>query len=245
MTESDDNDLASLRLLQATMPAPGPSAKLMAAVDGMRPVRPRVPLRSLLAVAAAAAVFPSVAMALYPLRQDLGALPRAWVVTVAALWLAGFLIPLTVALLPPAGQVLPNSVRAGRTGVLAALTLVLVGLLFTVDAPGITVLPPATWSAFVHLWLSCVSFSLKVSIPAVIVAALALRRLKIAGLARLGAAIGAAAGALSGLVLHGLCPIGGAAHVGLAHGGGVVIGAVLGALWLPLLVGITQPRGRA
>jgi len=244
MTESDDNDLASLRVLQATIPAPGPSAELLAAVEGMRPVRPRVPLRSLLAVAAAAAVFPSVAMALYPLRRDLGALPRAWVIAVAALWLAGFLIPLTAALLPPSGQVLPNSARAGRTAVLVAITLVLVGLLFTVDAPGITVLPPATWTAFVHFWWHCVSFSLKVSIPAVVVAAVALRRLRIAGLARLGGAIGAAAGALSGLVLHGLCPIGGAAHVGLAHGGGVVIGALLGALWLPLLTSRGQPRGQ-
>lgn len=243
MSDSGDNDLASLRLLQATM-APGPSADLMAAVEDMRPVRPRVPLRSLLIVAAAAAVFPVVAMALYPLRRDLGALPKLWVGAVGALWLAGFLIPLAFAILPPAGQVLPNSARAGRSAVLAGITLVLVGLLFTVDAPGVTLLPPATWSAFVHFWWHCVSFSLKVSIPAVVAAAFVLRRLKIAGLARLGAAVGAAAGALSGLALHGLCPIGGAAHVGLAHGGGVVIGGLLGALWLPLLIGLTQPRGR-
>jgi len=242
MTESSDNELAPL--LQASLRAPAPSSELMAAVQGMRPVRPRVPLRSLLAVASAAAVFPVVAMALYPLRRDLSALPKLWVAAVGALWLAGFLIPLALALLPPAGQVLPNSARAGRSAVLTAITLVLVGLLFTVDAPGVTLLPPATWSAFVHFWWHCVSFSLKVSVPAVIVAAVALRRLNIAGMARLGAAIGAAAGALSGLVLHGLCPIGGAAHVGLAHGGGVVIGGLLGALWLPLLVGLTQPRGR-
>ena len=54
----------------------------------------------------------------------------------------------------------------------------------------------------------------------------------------------AAAGTRSGLVLHGLCPYGGAAHVGLAHGGGVVIGALLGMLWLPLIARIAGRTGR-
>jgi hypothetical protein len=161
---------------------------------------------------------------------------------VAVVWLAGLLVPLAAALLPPRGQVLPDGTRAGRAAFLAALTLILMGLLFTVDAPGVTILPRAPWDGFLHLWWHCVSFSLKVSIPALMVGAFVLRRLAVANLTRLGAAIGAAGGALSGLTLHGICPYGGAPHVGLAHGGGVAIGAVLGALWLPMLARIGRPR---
>lgn len=236
------DELDGLRLLQSTAPSAPPSSALLASVNAMRPVRMRVPLRTLLVVAAAAVVFPTVAIAIYPLRSDFGALPPLWFAAVAVVWLAGFILPLMAALLPRPGQVLPDGARARRTAILASLTLVLTGLLFTVDVPGVTILPATRWAGFGRLWWHCVSFSFKVTIPAVIVAAIALRKLVAAQLTRLGAAIGAAAGALSGLTLHGLCPYGGAEHVGLAHGGGVVVGALLGALWLPVIAGIA---GRA
>jgi hypothetical protein len=237
MSDLDAPDM-DLQLLQTATPPAPPSSALLASVNAMRPVRMRVPLRTLLAVAAAAVVFPTVAMVIYPLRRDLGALPPVWFAAVAVVWLAGIIIPLSAGLLPPPGQVLPDGARARRTAILASLTLVLTGLLFTVDVPGVTILPATRWAGFAHLWWHCISFSLKVTIPAVFVAALGLRKLAAAHLGRLGAAIGAAAGALSGLTLHGLCPFGGGAHVGLAHGGGVVIGAVIGALWLPVVSGL-------
>lgn len=224
-----------LALLQSRVPPP-PSPRLLASVESMRPIRTRVPLRALLAVAAAAFVFPVAALAVYPLRADLGALPPLWLALIAVAWLAGFVLPLTFAVVPRPRQVLPDGMRAGNTALLTCLTLVLMGLLFTVDAPGATILPKTTWDGFARQWWHCVSFSLKVSVPAIVVAAFALRWVAVANAWRLGAAVGAAAGSLSGLVLHGLCPYGGAAHVGLAHGGGVVIGAVLGAIWLPVLV---------
>jgi Negative regulator of sigma F len=236
MTDRDADDLRALGLLQALLPPPAPSPALLASIGAMQPVRTRVPFRTLLVVAAAACVFPVVAIALYPLRRDLGALPPLWLGSVALAWLAGFVVPLAVAMLPPRGQVLPDGARAARTALLASLTLVLMGLLFTVDAPGVTILPKTKWAGFFHLWWHCVSFSLKVTVPAVVTAAVLLRKVAVASLVRLGAAVGAAGGALSGLTLHGLCPYGGAPHVGLAHGGGVVIGALLGALWLPILV---------
>ena len=240
---TDMDDLDGLRLLQNAAPPAPPSAALLASVNAMRPVRMRIPFRTLLVVAAAAVVFPTVAIALYPLRRDLHALPPLWFAAVAVVWLAGFLIPLAAALLPRPGQVLPDGARARRTAILASLTLTLTGLLFTVDIPGVTILPATRWAGFGELWWHCISFSFKVTVPAVVVAGLALRKLAAAHLARLGAAIGVAAGALSGLTLHGLCPYGGAEHVGLAHGGGVVIGALLGALWLPLIAGMAG-RGR-
>jgi hypothetical protein len=235
---TDMDELDDIRVLQNAAPPAPPSAALLASVNAMRPVRMRVPFRTLLVVAAAAVVFPTVAIAIYPLRRDLHALPPLWFAAVAVAWLAGFIIPLSAALLPRPGQVLPDGARARRTAILASLTLTLTGLLFTVDIPGVTILPATRWAGFAQMWWHCISFSFKVTIPAVVVAAIALRRLAAAHLARLGAAIGAAAGALSGLTLHGLCPYGGAEHVGLAHGGGVVIGALLGALWLPVIAGI-------
>jgi len=250
MSDFDRPELAAeldgLRVLQATAPPAPPSPALLASLKGMRPVRTRVPFRTLLVVAAAAVVYPTAAVALYPLRRDLGALPPLWFSAVAVAWLAGFLIPLSAAVLPRAGQVLPDGARARRAAILASLTLVLLGLLFTVDAPGVTILPATRWAGFGRLWWHCVSFSFKVTIPAVIVGAVALRKLAtgVAHLVRLGAATGAAGGALSGLTLHGLCPYGGAAHVGLAHGGGVVIGALIGALWLPLIAGIANRVGK-
>jgi len=242
MSDADARELEALRLLQTATPPPPPSPALLASLETMRPVRMRVPFRTLLVVAAAAAVFPITAVAIYPLRRDLGELPAAWFAAIAVVWLAGFIIPLAAALLPRPGQILPDSARARRTAILASLTLVLTGLLFTVDIPGVTILPATRWAGFGHLWWHCVSFSLKVTIPAVVMGAIMLRKFAAAHLARLGAAIGAAAGALSGLTLHGLCPYGGAPHVGFAHGGGVVIGALIGALWLPIIAGIA---GRA
>ncbi|HET6146299.1 MAG TPA: NrsF family protein [Polyangia bacterium] len=245
MTDREADDLRSLGIFQTALPPPPPSANLLRSMQEIRPVRTRIPLRTLVVVAAAACVFPVAAIALYPLRRDLTALPPIWVAGVALVWFAGFIFPLMAALLPAPGQVLPDGVRAGRTAFLAALTLVLVGLLFTVDVPGVTILPKTTWAGFAHLWWHCVSFSLKVTIPAVGVAAVVLRNVVAARLSRLGAAVGAAAGALSGLTLHGLCPYGGAPHVGLAHGGGVVIGALIGALWLPLLVRVGKRDPKA
>jgi hypothetical protein len=223
------------KLRDAGSPPPA-SPALRASLDGMRPVRTRVPLRTLLVVLAAACAYPVSAVAIYPLRKDLSTLPAAWLIAVALVWLAGFTVPLVLALLPPRRQVLPNASRAARVAVLAALTLVLTGLLFTVDAPGVTILPKTAWAGFLPLWWHCVSFSLKATVPTLLVASIVLRRMTVVNLSYLGTAVGAVGGALSGLTLHGLCPYGGALHVGLAHGGGVVIGAVLGALWLPLLV---------
>lgn len=232
--QNSETDLDALRGLQGSS-APAPSAALLASLQTMKPVRTRVPLLTLLLVAAAGCAFPAYAFAMFPLRRDLSALPPAWVAGMALFWLAGFLVPLTLAVLPSRHQVLPNSTWAMRAAVLASTVLVLIGLLFTVDAPGVTILPKTTWDQFVDLWWHCVSFGLKVSVPMVLLGGLILRRVNLFHLRALGAAIGAAGGALAGLTLHGLCPYGGAVHVGLAHGGGVVIGALVGALWLPFL----------
>src|SRR5438552_11259049 len=161
MNATPNDDLEVLRALRSVGLPPPPSAALRAAIDKAKPVRTRVPWHTLLVVLAAACAYPVSAVALYPLRQDLSALPAPWLITVALVWLAGFAIPLVVALLPRKRQVLPDASRAGRVACLAALTLVLMGLLFTIDAPGVTILPKTPWVGFLPLWWHCVSFSLK------------------------------------------------------------------------------------
>jgi hypothetical protein len=244
VSERQADDLDALGRFPSATPPPPPSAALQKAMGELRPVQTRVPLRTLLVLAAAAAVYPIAAIAVLPLRGDFHALPPLWLGSVALVWLAGFVVPLALAILPRPRQVLPDGVRAGRAALLASLTLVLMGLLFTVDAPGVTIMPPRTWAGFLHPWWHCISFGLRVSVPTVIIGALFFRRVMAASLVRIGAAIGAAAGAIAGLTLHGICQYGGGPHVGLAHGGGVVVGALLGALWLPLLVRATAPRPR-
>jgi hypothetical protein len=192
-------------------------------------VRTRTPITALLVVAAAAGAYPVYALAQYPLRKDFGGLPWWWFVPVALLWLAGFALPLTLALLPASGQVLPNHGRAGRAALAFAALLTLVGVL-TFDVPGKTVVPDQTWAEFSRFWWHCISFSARIIGPVLIAGTLALAGVMLTGAARLGAAVGAAGGALAGLTLHALCPIGGVAHVALAHGGAVVVGAMVGAL---------------
>jgi hypothetical protein len=206
-------------------PPPGPA--LLEAVGGMRPVRPRVPLRTLLIVLAVGLVWPVVAV-IHRTRVDLPFLPLAWVVLMALAWAAGVVAPLVAALLPRRGEVLPDGARAGRVAALCASLLVLLGLVATVDAPGKTTIP----LSFPEAWWHCASFALKIAAPVLIVSAVVLRRLHPVGSWRVAAALGAAGGALGGLTLHFICSYGGGLHVGLAHAGGVVLGAALGALVL-------------
>jgi hypothetical protein len=205
---------------------------LLEVVERMQPVRTRSPWRTALLLLAAGAVFPLCMLAFRHLRRDLSYLPVLWVVAAAATWTVGLVATLTSAVIPRRGEVLPNAVWAGRAALVAALGLLALGVLGTVDAPGETLTPPS----FAWGWWHCTSLGLAGTGPLLIAGALVLRGLYPLGGRRVGAALGAAGGALAGLTLHFLCPYGGGAHVGLVHGGGVVVGAVLGALLLgPLL----------
>jgi hypothetical protein len=161
-------------------------------------------------------------------------LPDWWVLGVGLAWAAVFVGLLARTFLPRRGDVLPDISGSFRTAIVGTLGLIALGLAFTIDAPCCTIVPASRWGDFIRAWWHCVSFGLRISLPTVVVGALLLRRLVWVAGARMGAALGAAGGALAGLTLHLLCPIGGAWHVGLAHGGGVPVGATAGALILGL-----------
>jgi hypothetical protein len=234
MSDGDGAFSPDLPLVSPERPAPRPGPALLEGVKHLGPVRTRSPGRTFLFVAAAACAYPLYAFSQFPLRKDLPALPLAWFLSVGLLWLAAAIVPLLLALLPERGQVLPNQGRARVAAIFAVVVLTAAGLL-TIDAPGHTIMPATTWAGFSHAWWHCISFSAHIVLPTMLAGALVMARVMLAGAARVGAAIGAAGGALSGLTLHALCPFGGALHVVTSHVGAVAIGAVLGAILFPLV----------
>jgi hypothetical protein len=216
--------------------APPPDAALLAALGEMKPVPTRSPIRSLAALAGGAAALAAGVLAVKGLRADLGSLPVAWVITVALAWIGALMSVLIAVALPRRGEVLPDTARAARAALLVTAGLILLGLVATVDAPGATIIPHPTLAAFARSWWHCTKVSLLLTAPFLLLGGLVLRRLFPLGGLRAAAALGAAGGAMAGLTLHLNCPVGGGLHVGLAHAGGVALGALLGVLVLPRLL---------
>jgi hypothetical protein len=222
--------------LQPAEPAPPPSAALLAAMQVLKPVRTRRPVVTALLLTLVSLGLPAGYLVIARWRSDLGELPMPWVVGMAVAWATGLGAMLLAATLPRRGEVLPDTARAGRTTLGVTALLILLGLVLTVDAPGHTYVPPNTPAAFARHWWHCVGFSLKLAVPLLVAGGLLLRRLFPMGGVRVAAALGGIGGAAAGLTLHFTCGIGGGLHVGLAHAGGVAVGAVLGMLLLPRLL---------
>jgi hypothetical protein len=221
-------DDPTLGLTDSEAPPP-PSPSLQAAVSGLAPVTLRVPGRAAVKVTLASLGWAALAFAWAPLRRDLPWLPRVWLVVVAALWATAFALPLGAALLPRRGQVLPDLGRASRVAVAVLGVMLLTTLLWTRDAPGHSLVPDGA-RALAASAGHCLLFGLKVCAGVLAAALLALRRVVRVGGWRAGAAVGAAAGGLAGLVLHLICPFASTAHVALGHAAGVALCGLLGAL---------------
>jgi len=210
------------------MTAPPPSPALLGVLDNTGPVRGRAPARSLLIVALVACAYPAWTLVSSPLRAARGSLSLAWFAGVAALWFAGFAVPLAFAIVPRRGQVLPDGDRALRVALLAAAGLIGVSCFVPGFASSSFASPSRTWPG-------CLIASATLTAPTLLAGALVLRRVALVGSWRLGAALGAAGGALAGLTLHLTCANARPAHVALGHGGGIVLGAILGGLSFSLL----------
>ncbi len=213
-------------------PPPPPSSALLAELANIAPVRTRRPALALAVAAALSLAYAAGALLLFPTRSDLPFLPRAVYLLVGGAWLASFALPLGAALLPRRRQVVPDGARALRWTVALLAVLVALSVGVTMEAPGHT---PVFPSPFTH-FLPCVSITLATSLAPFVIALIALRRVVPLGAWRIGAAIGGAGGALGGLMLHLICPIGGAAHVAVVHVGGAALCAALGALAGPLIL---------
>jgi hypothetical protein len=228
---STNGEVISLSPTSEPAPPP-PGGTLLAAIEGMRPVRTRVPARSALLLGAVLAAVPVISLLAFGHRKDLSALPVWWVVATTLAWVAGVALALASATLPARGDVLPDTTKARRRTLIVAAALMLMGLGATVDAPGSTVMVEPTFSAFIEAWRRCFTFALIATLPALVAGGMLLRRLFPVGGRWAAAALGAAGGASAGLTLHLICPIGGGLHAGFAHAGGVAGGALLAAILL-------------
>jgi hypothetical protein len=223
-------------------PPPPPSADLLRAVDGMKPVRTRSRFGALALVGLAGLVGPVVALVRGPFRRDWPGLPIGWVIAATALWGVSFALSLAAALVPRRGDVLPAPSRASRIAAAAMAVLALFALFATVDVPGLSMQPAERGWTLLDSCLHCIGTIAKVAVVFLIVGIVALRRVVPVGRVRVGMALGAAGGAAGGLLLVFICPFASAAHVTLGHVGGTVLAALAGAL---LLAGAARIRTNA
>jgi hypothetical protein len=212
--------------------APPPAADLLKAVGAMKPVPTRTRFGAFVLVGLVGLIWPAIALGHLPLRRDLSALPTWWVVTAASLWGLAFALSLAAALVPRRGDVLPAPGRASRASGAAMAVLLVFVLVATAQAPGVSVRPEDLHWTLLRSCVHCASFVLEISAVFLVIGLLALRRLVPVGGSRIGMALGAAGGAMGGLVLHFICPIADTGHVALAHVGGMGLAAAIGALLL-------------
>lgn len=210
--------------------APPMGSALVRELAGLRPATTRLPRREWAAVLGLSTFYGTGILAWMGVRDDLSRMPPAWLVGMGIAWLAGFLTVTWLVLVPPRGHVMPRWRRAAAVAGLVAAILVTAGLLRpdALAATGTTY--PATVATVAARGHQCLRWGMTVAALPVLLTFLAIRGAVPVGCRWLGAAIGAAGGAFGGLTLHLHCPISEPFHVGLVHGGLVVVTAALAAL---------------
>jgi len=216
--------------------APPPSSHLLSAIEGMRPVRTRSRFGALALVALAGLVTPAVVLAHHPYRSDLASLPLAWVIAAAAPWAAASVSALSAALVPHSGNVLPAPGHASRVAVTVLLALAAFVFAASVHVEGGSLRPEDAPLTLRQSCVHCASVVIEIAVPFLFAGVYALRHLVPDGRARIGLALGAAGGAMGGLVLHFICGFAGTTHVLIGHVGGTILAAAAGAALLPALL---------
>jgi hypothetical protein len=228
------------------MPAPPPSAALEAMIGAdARPVPRRRPGRALGVVVLASLAVLGAHLYWLGLRHDLAALPAWWFWAVTAAWLAAYLTPLGVALVPRRGSMLVSARTARAVAIAVPVLAITMMALLRIDAPPSTMIPDSLHATIARA-ATCLLTGLEMGVIPFALGVLALRRAPQPVDTRwIGAALGAASGTLSALMLHAHCWVGGAFHTVAAHAGQAVLGAILGALLVPwLTAGSSRSSGR-
>jgi hypothetical protein len=209
--------------------APPLGAELERELASLAPVRTRAPRRQLAGVIGLSLLYATGLVALSGLRRDLGELPMWHLGGFAGLWLISFGAVTWLLLAPPRGQMMPRWRLAAVVAASAAALLIAGGLLLPHAVPGLsTVYVPTVASVVDHA--GCLRWGLAGAALPILLAALAVRGSVPVGSRVTAAAVGAAGGALGGLVLQFHCPIAERFHVGLVHGGLVVLAALIAVL---------------
>lgn len=216
--------------------APKPCAELDAAVRTMGPVRTRSPISQAAIIGAVSIAYAGALLFLFEIRPDLEGLPRGWVIAYGSAFLVSFPMLLWLSVVPSRGQVLPRWRLAAIGTAVACIAFPTAGLVFAFHVPGVSVLADSGVGRFFSYAQVCWRWGVVTALVPVALTAFVLRGAVPVQCRWVAAAIGAAGGALGGAVLHFHCPVADRWHVGLAHGGVVVIGALLSALIIPRVV---------
>ena len=232
MSQDDRIDDTLRALGTPRLPPPPLAPALEAELSRLTPAAPRKPRRQFLLVAALSLIYGGLLLLFLHLRPDLMGLPRLWLIVYCTAWLASFLVITWLVLVPGPGRVMPNWRHAGMGAALALVCFVAGGLLFDRHVPGVSVmLEPSLGN--VLRGARCLFLGTVTAVVPVILGALLLRGALPVGSRWAGAAMGAAGGSLGGLMLHLHCPVADAVHLGVVHGGVVLVSAVVGALVIP------------
>jgi hypothetical protein len=228
MSQTADPVLGALA--DAAPPSPPPlSSALEAELGALTPVAPRRPYRQLAIVIGISIVYGAGLLAALSMRQDMSELPVGWLVGAAFAWLLGFAVPCFLALVPRVGSVMPRRRWAAASAIVTSIAFVALG--FAVHPSG----PSSLSYGWEHVGRGhgCLEIGLMTALLPVVIGALFLRGALPVGSHWIAAALGAGGGCLGGLVLHLHCRIADGVHVGLIHGGVVLVAALLSAALVP------------
>lgn len=227
MTEPRDRD--DLELPLSALPPPPPlGAALEGELGRLAPVRPRRPVRDAAIIMATGLGFAGAMLAMMKVRRDLLELPLSWLILMALAWLLGFVVPAWLVVVPPRGQVIARWRAAAVAGAISAVLFVVCG--FVIQPSGPSSFP--SLQSPLHSY-GCLEIGLIASLVPILLSAIAVRGAFPVGSRWAAAALGAAGGALGGLMLHFHCPVTDPIHVGVMHGGVVIAAALLSALLAP------------
>ncbi len=228
---NDPEAPAAMREL-AALPPPEPpalSAELEGELAQLAPVPTRRPLRQLAILVVVSLVYASGLLFALTTRGDMLELPMGWLAGTALGWLFGFFIPCYLALVPRPGSVTPRWRVAAISVAITSVSFVLFGLAVHPKGPS----SEAYGTAYFHYGHTCLELGLATALVPIIIGAIFLRGALPVGSRWIAAALGAGGGCLGGLVLHLHCDIADGLHVGLVHGGVVIVAALLSAAIVP------------
>jgi hypothetical protein len=226
-----DSSLDALDALGAQPPpvAPPLSALLEGELANLKAVAPRRPLRQVAMLAIGSLAYAGLLLAFLSLRADLGELPSAWIVGAGTAWFLGFGLATYFALVPRVGSMTPRWRAAVAITAITSVAFIALGLSVHPDgADSLHYGMPYLIKGHGCLWLG-----LATALVPVILGAIFLRGAVPVFSRWIAAALGAAGGCLGGLLLHMHCRIADGPHIGIIHGGVVVVAAGLAALLVP------------
>ena len=218
----DVSDMEQLDDEYSERPVPKMSAALCEAIAEAKPVTMRRPLRDLGVFLALSIPMLAVMAVMMGVRSDISEISPLWVGSIALVWIASFAASSYLGFVPAKGHVRPRSQNIYQVVAVASFLVISVGLFATTS--GISY--PSTFSNVVAHAPRCSMMGVTAGILPGLIALLLMRRYVPVRRLSIGLSLGAAGGSLSGLILHLHCPISERFHVGLVHGGCLVLSAL-------------------